>query len=163
VESEHVIGVRQHKADVAARLHLIANELVRDQSMREELYHRAEVHDDSKFSPEEMGPFERETPNLKNLVYGTPEYQASLDRLKPALDHHYAANDHHPQYHVNGVNDMNTVQRIEMACDWDASVSRQKSGDIYKGLEINRKRFSLTDEQFDELKGYIDFLKQGGF
>lgn len=163
MESEHVRGVRQHKADVAARLHTIANELVQDLSMREDLLRRAEIHDDSKFSEEEMGPFERETPLLKELVYGTPEYQESLGRLKPALDHHYAVNDHHPQYHKKGVSGMNTAQKIEMACDWDASVSRQKSGDIYKGLEINRSRFNLSDQQFSELKGYIDFLKERGF
>ena len=36
------------------------------------------------------------TDNLANIEYGSDEYKAELEALKPALDHHYAVNSHHP-------------------------------------------------------------------
>ena len=32
------------------------------------------------------------------LTYGSDEYKACLTEMKPALDHHYAANRHHPEH-----------------------------------------------------------------
>src|SRR5690242_5622922 len=120
--SEHISGVLEHKKLVATYLQTIANELIR----------RALVHDDSKFSAEELDDFERMTPILKTLTYGTDEYKAALKELGPALQHHYQVNDHHPEFFSDGIDAMNLIQIIEMVCDWMAATERVKDGDIEK-------------------------------
>jgi hypothetical protein len=86
------------------------------------------------------------TPILAELTYGSEEYQESLDKLKPALDHHYASNRHHPEHFVNGVNDMTLVDLIEMFCDWKASSLRQNDGNLLKSIEISAERFNIDPQ-----------------
>jgi hypothetical protein len=62
------------------------------------LQHRAEVHDQSKLEESEKSAFDRCTVKLKTIPYGSEEYKTALAELKPALDHHYAANGHHPEH-----------------------------------------------------------------
>ena len=111
-----------------------------------ELIERGEVHDDSKLVSPEKELFDELTPLLSSLKYGTPEYQESLDRLKPALDHHYANNSHHPQYYENGVDGMDLFDLVEMFFDWKAATERTKDGDIRKSVEINSIRFNLSPQ-----------------
>ena len=66
--------------------------------------------------------------------------------MKPALEHHYAKNRHHPEHHKNGINDMNLIDLIEMFCDWKASSERQNDGNILKSIEINGKRFHMSPQ-----------------
>lgn len=136
--SEHTEGVIAHKKLVESYL----------TKAIDELHHRAQVHDDSKFSPEENDVFEAVTPKLKTLTYGSEEYKAALKELGPALEHHYQHNSHHPEHYENGVNGMDLFDVVEMLCDWMAAVQRVKDGDINKSLEINRKRFNIDDQLF---------------
>jgi hypothetical protein len=78
---------------------------------------RAQNHDNSKLVNPEKELFDKYTPLLKELKYGTPEYAESLELLKPALEHHYYVNSHHPEHYQNGIDDMNLVDLIEMICD----------------------------------------------
>lgn len=64
----------------------------------EDLEERASSHDDSKFSPQEKEFFDRFTPLLKTSTYGSDEYKRFLAEMKPALDHHYENNRHHPEH-----------------------------------------------------------------
>jgi hypothetical protein len=64
-----------------------------------DLMDRAACHDASKLQEPEKSEFDRLTPILKNLEYGSPEYKESLDELNVALQHHYDNNSHHPQYY----------------------------------------------------------------
>lgn len=66
-----------------------------------ELIKRGENHDLSKLKEPELKYFSKYTPILKNLTYGSKEYQQSLNQLKIALNHHYANNKHHPEYYEN--------------------------------------------------------------
>jgi len=59
---------------------------------------RGEVHDLSKFSPEEAEAFAEVTPRLRSSTYGSEEYKGFLRELGPALGHHYANNRHHPEF-----------------------------------------------------------------
>jgi len=56
----------------------------------EQLEKRAKHHDITKFSKEEKPAFDIYTPLLKGTVYGSDEYKNYLNKMKPALDHHYA-------------------------------------------------------------------------
>lgn len=107
---------------------------------------RGQAHDQSKLHSPEAEIFEEYTPKLKNLEYGTQAYKDCLKEMKPALDHHYKHNRHHPEYFDAGIDGMNLFDIIEMLCDWIASGKRMKNGDINKSIEINQVRFGYTDE-----------------
>ena len=117
---------------------------------------RADHHDDSKLLPPEKELFDEYTPKLKGCTYGSPEYQEFLNRLKKALDHHYAENRHHPEHFANGINDMNLVDMVELICDWFAATMRHDDGDIYKSLEINKERFHMDAQTAAILKNTVD-------
>jgi len=115
----------------------------------EDLVNRAYKHDASKLESPEKEYFDKYTPELENLVFGTEEYKESCKKLKPALDHHYANNDHHAQFHgEEGINGMNLLSLIEMICDWKASGERGKpgTGNIYKSIDIQAERFGISKQ-----------------
>lgn len=107
---------------------------------------RGVKHDASKLESPEVELFAEFTPQLAAMTYGSEEYQASLDALKPALDHHYASNRHHPEHFNNGVSDMTLVDIIEMFCDWKASTLRQNDGNLLKSIETNAERFHMDGQ-----------------
>lgn len=107
---------------------------------------RSVVHDASKLQEPEKGAFDRETPLLRDLTYGSDEYKAALSRLGDALKHHYAANSHHPEHNANGINGMSLLDLIEMLCDLTATTERHADGDLRKSLDINKERFGLSDQ-----------------
>ena len=79
--------------------------------------------------------------------------------MKPALDHHYKVNPHHPEYYSNGIKGMNLLDLIEMFFDWMATTKRHADGDIRKSIEINKKRFGYDDllaQIFNNTVDYID-------
>lgn len=121
-----------------------------------ELNMRANIHDASKLREDEFSIMEESFPKLRVTTYGSEEYKQLLADIKPALDLHYARNDHHPEHFENGVNDMNLFQVMEMLCDWKAAVEKHEDGDIYKSLEINKERFGLSDQLYSILKNTID-------
>ena len=116
----------------------------------DKLTSRGENHDASKLEPGEIELFAEHTERLSEIEYNSDEYKAELEALKPALEHHYNSNRHHPEYHKNGINDMNLVDILEMLCDWKASCSRQKNGNLLKSIEINSERFNI-DEQLSQV------------
>lgn len=141
-----------------------------------ELEVRATHHDDSKLEDPEKSYFDKYTPKLQEVDYGSDEYHWNLEEMKPALDHHYEMNRHHPEhfkkYICNGcstvyysnpdypcvncgysqfqeevdISQMHLVDLLEMVCDWDAATKRHPSGDIYNSIEINQERYGFSDE-----------------
>lgn len=107
---------------------------------------RAEDHDYSKLCEPEKSVFDEYTPKLRGSTYGSDEYKSYLTAMKPALDHHYAHNSHHPEYYTNGIRGMDLLDVIEMLCDWKAATLRHADGDLRRSIEINQKRFGYTDE-----------------
>lgn len=117
-------------------------------------------HDSSKFGDAEAPLFAEYTPKLKDCTYGSPEYADFLKGLKPALDHHYAANRHHPEHHADGVKGMDLVDLVEMLCDWWAASERHDDGDIRKSIDINAKRFGYGPELQAILHNTIDRIEK---
>lgn len=108
---------------------------------------RGFAHDQSKLGEPEKYTFDTCTAKLKAMAYGSDEYKAALVDLKPALDHHYAANSHHPEHFETGVSGMSLLDVIEMLIDWKAATERMKNGgDIRKSLELNTSRFNLSPQ-----------------
>lgn len=129
-------GTLQHMKRVAELLTEAAKELI----------DRANKHDLSKLSDEEKTYFDEYTPKLATATFGSDEYMQFLKDLKPALDNHYAKNSHHPEFYENGINGMNLFDIIELFFDWKASGERHNDGNIYKSIEINKKRFKMSDQ-----------------
>ena len=123
-----------------------------------DLIKRGELHDQTKLLPPEVEAFTEYTPKLANCTYGSDEYKGYLAAIKPALDHHYAHNRHHPEHHKNGVNDMNLLDLVEMLCDWKAASERHNDGNIRKSIEVNANRFGLSPQMVKILENTADVL-----
>lgn len=124
-----------------------------------ELRARGYLHDRSKLLPPEKEYFDKYTPRLADLTYGTEEYREQIKDLKPAIDHHYANNPHHPEYYENGINGMNLFDLVEMLMDWKAAGERGKDGDIRKSLEINAERKGMSKQLKSIFANTIEYLK----
>jgi hypothetical protein len=128
------------KADTAEHIGHVRHFLY---AFMRQLGNRAADHDESKFGSEEKPFFDKITPLLKTLTYGSDEYKASLKELGTALQHHYQVNSHHPEHYPNGVAGMNLLDLVEMFCDWRAASMRTKDGDFFKSVEIGIDRFKI--------------------
>src|SRR5690606_6062243 len=110
------------------------------------LVHRARLHDATKLEEPEASAFARATVRLRDLTYGSPEYDAEKARLGEALAHHYAHNSHHPEHGPDGVAGMDLLDLVEMLCDWKAATERHADGDLGRSLEINAGRFGICPQ-----------------
>lgn len=110
------------------------------------LAYELSTHDASKLQEPEKSAFDRETPLLKQLEYGSDDYKKALARLGIALAHHYKVNAHHPEHYETGIKGMSLLQILVMLNDWKAASERHATGDIYKSIEINQQRFGYSDE-----------------
>jgi hypothetical protein len=139
-----------HKRRVAGYMQIVANELFR----------RATVHDNSKFSPEEFEPYDQAFPNFKKYAFGSEELKAVYESIQPALQHHFQENDHHPEHFAAGVNDMGLIPLIEMVCDWLAASHRSQTG-IAKGLEINKEKYHIDEQLHGIIAHTVAELQKG--
>jgi hypothetical protein len=132
---DSTLDTREHISKVGMALRDIVHNLSQ----------RALVHDLSKFKDPEKSAFDRATPKLKHLVYGSDEYRACLREIKPALDHHYKVNDHHPEhYGEDGILGMSLMAIIEMLADWKAAGDRHDPPTgINQSIAYNSVRFKM--------------------
>lgn len=141
----------EHKQMVAHFMNLIIKELI----------DRAEHHDDSKLDEDELPFFDEYTPKLKMCEYDSPDYHSFLKGLKPALDHHYAVNRHHPEHFgEQGIWGMNIVDIVEMLCDWKASTLRQQGGNLLTSIEKNKERFDYSKDLQSILNNTARFFEE---
>jgi len=111
-----------------------------------ELCLKGNSHDASKLKEPEAPVFAEYTSKLKDSTYNSPEYKQFLSEMKPALDHHYVNNPHHPEHFKNGIKGMSLIDLTEMLCDWKAASERHNDGSIDKSLKENKKRFGISDD-----------------
>lgn len=123
-----------------------------------DLLRRGEQHDQTKLESPEVEAFTEYTPKLADCTYGSDEYRGFLEAIKPALQHHYAHNRHHPEHHKNGINDMNLLDVLEMLCDWKAASERHNDGNIRKSIEVNANRFGLSPQLVQIMENTADLL-----
>ena len=127
---------RKHILNVIKYIHIITGYL----------HERSVNHDKTKLESPEVELFTKTTEQLAGCTYGSEEYKQFLNDLKPALDHHYACNSHHPEHHVKGIDDMNLIDILEMVCDWKAATLRHNDGNLLKSIEHNSKRFNISPQ-----------------
>ena len=126
-----------------------------------ELIARGETHDRSKLSPLESKTFAEFTPKLKGSTYMSEEYKGFLAAMKPALDHHYANNRHHPEHHQGGIDGMNLLDVLEMWNDWYCSSMRHANGSMAKSIDINEKRFTMSPQLATIFRNTLRDLNEG--
>jgi hypothetical protein len=123
------------------------------------LIDRSDKHDKSKLEEPENEYFAKVTSKLSGTTYGSEEYNKYLEELKPALEHHYSKNKHHPEHFPNGIDDMSLLDILEMVCDWKASSMRHHDGNILKSIEINSKRFKIDKQLANILKNTVELFE----
>lgn len=121
-----------------------------------ELLQRADLHDETKLKYPEKPIFDLMTPELSGVSYGSKEYRAMLEDMKPAIDHHNKKNRHHIEHFKNGLDGMNIVDIVEMICDWVAAARRHADGDIRKSIDINKRRFKMDEQLVNILINTLD-------
>lgn len=119
---------------------------------------RGQMHDQSKLRSPEVEAFTEFTSKLATCTYGSAEYEGFRKAMKPALDHHYANNRHHPEHFKGGVDDMNLIDVLEMLVDWKAASERHNDGNIRKSIEKNADRFSLSPQLVRILENTAEIL-----
>lgn len=139
----------EHITEVRSRLFMVIKDLL----------NRAHVHDSSKVVEPELPVFDEYTPKLADSTYGSDEYKSFLVGMKPALDHHYANNSHHPEYYDDGILGMNLLDLMEMLCDWLAATMRHADGDIRRSIDINQERFGYDDQIKRLLLNTLDVIE----
>jgi hypothetical protein len=146
------------KANISTREHI---ECVRNliNYIIIKLLQRGELHDQSKLVDPESKIFAEYTDKLRGVTYGSPQYKQFLLEIGPALEHHYANNRHHPEFHQNGIQGMNLIDLLEMFVDWYASCQRHADGDIFKSIEINQTRFNIDPKLVSILQETARMMK----
>lgn len=144
---------QEHIANVALFIDTIINELVS----------RKVLHDKTKLEDPEISYFIEWTPKLRASTYNSDEYKDFLKHLKPALDHHYKHNRHHPEHFDNGIEGMNLVDLVEMFCDWKAATLRHADGSLQRSIEVNKERFNISPQLESIFKNTIDILTPEDF
>jgi len=149
-ERENLDRTLDHRERVGNLIRLFCNQMLK----------RGIEHDRSKFQEPEFSNFAEYVPELQDLDYGSEEYKRNLNNLKdPALDNHYANNDHHIEHHGE-VEQMDLFQIAEMFFDWIAAGERHESGDIHKSIEIHREKGEISDQLADIFHNTADSLEQ---
>lgn len=96
-------------------------------------------HDLSKYDDDEWSVFEKYTPLLPTMEYGSEEYKKSLEKMRPGLEKHYMKNSHHPEHFVDGIEGMNLFQMLEMLVDWyvasKGKIDIKKQQERFRGEE----------------------------
>lgn len=83
------------------------------------LWQRSQNHDRTKLVTPEVEVFDEYAPKLASTTYGSESYELAREAMKPALDHHYKFNDHHPEYYPSPQGpeiDRLKTSRHELAC-----------------------------------------------
>lgn len=122
---------------------------------RSVLYLRGHLHDASKLESPEKEAYDIMTPRLNSSAYGSDAYKATLREFQYAVDHHYANNSHHPEFHESGIGGMSLLDIVEMLSDWKAASERTKDGEIMKSIEISVKRFGIEPQLASVLRNTV--------
>lgn len=157
-EAEAEAEIREHMQEVSKYLSLFSCELLK----------RAVSHDKSKLEEPEKSIFTKHMPLLKDSTFGSEEYKKNLEKMRPALDHHYACNRHHPEFNNincfspldNSIRGMDLIDIVEMLCDWLAATKQHADGNINRSIEIGEKRFGINEQLSQIFRNTIARLKE---
>ncbi len=108
---------------------------------------RAEVHDRSSLEEPEKSFYDQWRPVLSAMQYNSPEYLEAIKQLRPAIQHHYENNSHHPEHYPAGINGMSLFDLLEMIVDWKAAIERKGTNEyVLANWERTRQRFQIDPQ-----------------
>lgn len=136
------------RAETWTHIHKVQKNL---RQMAIELTRRGLEHDQSKLHSPEVEVLNETTVRLRKVEYGSDEYRRALAEMDAFTEHHYAHNDHHPEFHQRGIHDINLIQLMEMLADWKAASERHPNGSLEKSIRDNASRFGYDDKLKDIL------------
>lgn len=118
-----------------------------------ELLNRCTIHDNSKFSKDEMELLI----SIKDKDdFMNPNSLLDKEKIK-AIELHWKNNSHHPEYH-NNIYDMTELDLMEMACDCFAR-SLEYGTDFLEFILIRQNnRFKFPEEVFKKYYMYCEIL-----
>lgn len=149
IHKEYVLQVCDKFADYLKNQgqHELANELRR----------RAIVHDNSKITNKDEFIALTSIINDKTCLGSTTTELSESKKTCIAL--HWKNNKHHPEYYQN-YEEMSTIDRIEMVCDWMAR-SLQYKNNLIEFVEIKQKpRFNFSEEMYKEILQYCHIISE---
>jgi len=107
---------------------------------------RSEIHDASKYTPEEKSQLDAALPSVKKERYGSNEYILAKKGLEQFLHLHHSRNTHHPEHYKNGIAGMDILDIVEMICDWKAANTSEDNVSFNEAIEISIARFEIGDQ-----------------
>ena len=154
--NKHIVDTINHKQLVLESASILCKYLLENDEPEKALalIRRCAVHDNSKFSDEEITAFTSLNEDISNLK----NPKAKLDEIKKRLiTIHWKNNRHHPEY-FSDINEMTEIDIMEMACDCHAR-SIEYSTDLLEFVEIRQKeRFNLPQHIYDTYYKYCQIL-----
>jgi hypothetical protein len=135
-EIKTLVTMLNHQGQIRARLKALARELEK----------RADLHDLSKFKADEFAGFVEINRIAREHPFGSPEYKASIEGNK-TVELHFSRNRHHPEYHANGIGDMNFIDFVEMVADWLGATATYGTGTFEDVLQKQIERFDLQPDE----------------
>lgn len=119
-----------------------------------ELVERALVHDNSKFTDEELDTLGKLYETKSSLV--NPDYILNDDD-KQCIMVHWKNNRHHPEFH-DKITDMTEVDILEMVCDWH-SRSTQHGTDLLEFVDKRQNnRFRFPQDMYKTILKYCNII-----
>ena len=152
---KRLFGVVKHIENVNEAAKILAERMIDHAETQEELdtarrlIQRARRHDLSKFEGIEW----------------TSLHPAGEEMLPIAIDQHQQTNDHHPEYFVGGVAQMNDLQIAEMVCDWKAR-STEFGSDLRVWIKEDASKkygFSVKSGIYKKIKKFVELLLEDKF
>lgn len=131
------------------------------EKLAERLIERAESHADLDFARRLIQRVRRhDLSKFEGIEWESLHRGADDPLLKTAIHQHQQTNDHHPQYFVGGVHQMNDLQLAEFCCDLK-SRSAEMGTDLrtyVKNVATERYGFTTTSKVYKKIKTFIDLI-----
>ena len=137
-------GIHPHTKELARGLRHIMTVQALLRRFARQLLNRADNHDLSKLAPDELGGMIEIDSIADKFRLNSPEYMAALSGT--AIKLHRSRYSHHPEYHLNGVEDMNIFDLVEMVCDWKVANQLRGHPEWKKSVGMMAERLSLSSE-----------------
>lgn len=153
---KHIKDSLNHKINILNSCKIMVEYLLKNgqEQLAIDLTNRCLIHDNSKFSNEEINCFMNLKPNKETFV--NPQKTLSEEEKK-AIKLHWKNNKHHPEYYEN-VNDMEEVDILEMVCDWH-SRSVEFGTDLIEFAKVRQEnRFHFSKNVFEKILMYCYIL-----
>ena len=155
IDSEKLIKLAEdttkHKKLVMDNCLLMAEHIINTEGNVDlgiKLLKRGAYHDNSKF---DFAEFLSLSSILKSNKCFVDASTSLSSEEKKAIAYHWSHNRHHPEY-FEDISEMQTLDKLEMVCDWFAR-SLQYGTDFIPFIEERQKnRFHFPDKVFEEIR-----------